>query len=159
MSELKPGDLAPDFTLPATGDRQITLSAHRGRRVVLYFYPKDNTPGCTTEGEAFRDHYAAFQALSCDIFGLSRDSLKAHQNFCEKYQFPFTLLSDSDAVVCHLYDVLKEKKLYGRTSIGIERSTFLIDSDGTILRIWRQVKVAGHVEEVLAAVEQLTAIA
>ncbi len=149
------GQTAPDFTLPATGGKEITLSELKGHNVVLYFYPRDNTPGCTKEGQAFRDHYSEFQALDTVVLGVSRDSLKTHENFKAKHQFPFELLSDSEETVCKLYDVLKEKNMYGRKVIGIERSTFLIDREGILRQAWRKVKVAGHVEEVLDAVRKL----
>ena len=149
------GQTAPDFTLPATGGKEITLSELKGHNVVLYFYPRDNTPGCTKEGQAFRDHYGEFQALDTVVLGVSRDSLKTHENFKAKHQFPFELLSDSEETVCKLYDVLKEKNMYGRKVIGIERSTFLIDREGILRQAWRKVKVAGHVEEVLDAVRKL----
>ncbi len=149
------GQPAPDFTLPATGGREITLSALKGHNVVLYFYPRDNTPGCTKEGQAFRDHFEDFQALDTVILGISRDSLKTHENFKAKHRFPFELLSDSEETVCKRYDVLKEKNMYGRKVIGIERSTFLIDKQGILRREWRKVKVAGHVEEVLGALREL----
>jgi len=149
------GKTAPDFTLPATGGKEITLSALKGHNVVLYFYPRDNTPGCTREGQAFRDHHEEFQSLDTIILGVSRDSLRTHENFKAKHRFPFELLSDGEERVCRLYDVLKEKNMYGRKVIGIERSTFLIDAEGTLRREWRKVKVAGHVEEVLDAVRAL----
>ncbi len=146
------GKPAPDFTLPATGGQEITLSELKGSNVVLYFYPRDNTPGCTKEGQAFRDHHAEFEKLDTVILGISRDSLKTHENFKAKHQFPFELLSDSKETVCRLYDVIKEKNMYGKKVMGIERSTFLIDRKGILRREWRKVKVAGHVEEVLEAV-------
>jgi len=149
------GQTTPDFTLPATGGKEITLSELKGHNVVLYFYPRDNTPGCTKEGQAFRDHYSEFQALDTVVLGVSRDSLKTHENFKAKHRFPFELLSDSEETVCKLYDVLKEKNMYGRKVIGIERSTFLIDREGILRQAWRKVKVAGHVEEVLDAVRKL----
>ncbi len=155
MPQPQIGQPAPDFTLPATGGREITLSALKGHNVVLYFYPRDNTPGCTKEGQAFRDHFEDFRALDTVILGISRDSLKTHENFKAKHQFPFELLSDSEETVCKRYDVLKEKNMYGRKVIGIERSTFLIDKQGILRREWRKVKVAGHVEEVLEAVREL----
>lgn len=146
---------APDFTLPATGDNSVTLSALRGSKVVLYFYPKDNTPGCTTETSAFRDHHAAFAAAGCTIFGISRDSLKSHENFKSKLALPFELISDAEEVACQAFDVIKMKNMYGKQVRGIERSTFLIDANGNIARAWRGVKVPGHVEEVLEAVKSL----
>ncbi len=152
---IRTGQPAPDFTLPATGGQEITLSGLRGRNVVLYFYPRDNTPGCTREGQAFRDHHAEFERLDTVILGISRDSVRTHENFRAKHQFPFQLLSDSDETVCNLYGVIKEKNMYGRKVMGIERSTFLIDREGVLRREWRKVKVAGHVEEVLEAVRAL----
>ncbi len=149
------GKPAPDFTLPATGGQEITLSGLKGSNVVLYFYPRDNTPGCTKEGQAFRDHHAEFEKLDTVVLGVSRDSLKTHENFKAKHQFPFELLSDSEETVCRLYDVIKEKNMYGKKVMGIERSTFLIDREGILRREWRKVKVAGHVEEVLEAVRSL----
>lgn len=152
---IEEGRPAPDFTAPATSDTTVTLSALKGRKVVLYFYPKDSTPGCTTEGQNFRDLYAAFQQAGCEIFGISRDSLRRHENFKAKQAFPFELISDEDETVCRLFDVIKLKKLYGREFEGIERSTFLIDEKGVVRGIWRKVKVKGHAEEVLAAVRAL----
>jgi peroxiredoxin Q/BCP len=145
----------PDFSAAATGGRTVRLSELRGQRVVLYFYPKDNTPGCTVEGQQFRDLHQRFAALNAVVLGASRDSLRSHENFCAKYDFPFPLLADADATLCRLFDVLKLKKLYGRESLGVERSTFLIDANGVLRREWRKVKVDGHAAEVLAAVEAL----
>ena len=145
----------PDFSAAATGGRTVRLSELRGRRVVLYFYPKDNTPGCTVEGQQFRDLHQRFAALNAVVLGASRDSLRSHENFCAKYDFPFPLLADADETLCRLFDVLKLKKLYGRESLGVERSTFLIDANGMLRREWRKVKVDGHAAEVLAAVEAL----
>ena len=146
---------APDFSLPATGGGTVTLSALRGSNVVLYFYPKDNTPGCTNETAAFRDHHAAFVAAECQVFGISRDSIKSHENFKSKLDVPFELISDPDEVACQAFDVIKMKNMYGKQVRGIERSTFVIDRDGLIARAWRGVKVPGHVEEVLAFVQSL----
>ena len=151
----KTGQPAPDFTLPATGGKEITLSKLKGSNVVLYFYPRDNTPGCTKEGQAFRDHHGEFEKLDTLILGISRDSLKTHENFKAKHNFPFDLLSDSDETACRLYDVIKEKNMYGKKVMGIERSTFLIDREGILRHEWRKVKVAGHVEEVLEAIHSL----
>lgn len=147
--------LAPDFTLPATGNRSITLSALRGRQVVLYFYPKDNTPGCTDETRDFGARYAAFAEAGCEVFGISRDSLKSHENFKAKLELPFELIADPEEVACEAFGVMKLKNMYGKQVRGIERSTFVIDADGRIAREWRKVKVAGHVDEVLAAVRAL----
>ncbi|MDH5786028.1 MAG: thioredoxin-dependent thiol peroxidase [Chromatiales bacterium] len=155
MSTPTIGKKAPAFSLPATGDQTIALKDLRGKHVVLYFYPKDATPGCTTEGQNFRDLYNQFQKLNTEVLGVSRDTLKRHENFKVKQAFPFELLSDEDEMLCNKYDVIKEKKLYGKVHMGIERSTFLIDADGVLRNEWRKVKVAGHVEEVLEAVKQL----
>ena len=155
MSKPKVGNQAPDFTLPATGDQKIKLSALRGRPVVLYFYPKDSTPGCTQEGQDFRDRHADFAGHDALILGVSRDSLRSHENFKAKQAFPFELLADTEETVCQRYDVIKEKNMYGRKVLGIERSTFLIDAEGKLVREWRKVKVKGHVDEVLAAVAAL----
>jgi peroxiredoxin Q/BCP len=145
----------PDFELPATGDKQIRLSDLKGKTVVVYFYPKDNTPGCTTESQDFRDNHAKFKRRKTMVLGVSRDSLKSHENFKAKYDFPFDLISDSDEKLCTLFDVIKEKNMYGRKVLGIERSTFLIDEKGVLRREWRKVKVKGHVDEVLEAVSDL----
>ncbi len=155
MSKSKVGNKAPDFTLPATGDQKIKLSALRGRPVVLYFYPKDSTPGCTQEGQDFRDRHADFAKHDSVILGVSRDSLRSHENFKAKQAFPFELLADTEETVCQRYDVIKEKNMYGRKALGVERSTFLIDAEGKLVREWRKVKVKGHVDEVLAAVAAL----
>ncbi len=144
-----------DFTAPATGSQSFQLSAMASRLLVLYFYPKDNTPGCTTEGEQFRDAYAEFKALDCEVMGISRDSMKSHENFKAKMKFPFELLSDEDETVCTLFGVIKMKNMYGKQVRGIERSTFVIDRDQTIRHEWRGVKVPGHVAEVLAFVKTL----
>ena len=145
----------PAFTAQATGDQKVSLKDLKGSKTVIYFYPKDNTPGCTTEGQDFRDQHKAFEKANCQIFGVSRDSLKVHENFRAKHDFPFQLISDPDEELCKLFDVIKLKKLYGKEHMGIERSTFLIDEDGKLIQEWRKVKVPGHVEEVLAAVKAL----
>lgn len=146
---------APDFELPATGGQRFRLSSARGNPLVLYFYPKDNTPGCTAEGQQFRDLYPDFKRLGCAIYGISRDSLKSHENFKTKMGFPFELLSDSEEAACKAYSVIRMKNMYGRKVRGIERSTFVIDPAGVIRREWRGVKVPGHVQEVLAFVKTL----
>ncbi len=146
---------APDFELPATGGKTFLLSALLGQTVVLYFYPKDNTPGCTTEGQQFRDLHAQFVQAGCAVFGISRDSLKSHENFRAKMSFPFDLLSDVDEVACKLFDVIKMKNMYGKKVRGIQRSTFVIDRNGKLCREWRGVKVPGHVQEVLEFVKTL----
>jgi len=145
----------PDFELPATGNKTIRLSDLKAQHVVLYFYPKDSTPGCTLEGQDFRDQYAQFRSLNTAILGVSRDSIKAHENFKAKQEFPFDLLSDKEETLCQLFAVIKIKNMYGKQVRGIERSTFLIDSEGILRKEWRGLKVPGHVEEVLAAVKQL----
>lgn len=144
-----------DFELPATSGKTFQLSQHLGRIVVLYFYPKDATPGCTTQGVQFREAYADFQANNTEIFGISRDTLKSHENFKAKFSFPFELLSDTEELACHLFNVIKMKNMYGKQVRGIERSTFVIDQTGTLVREWRGVKVDGHVAEVLAFINTL----
>lgn len=156
MSKVTIGKKVPDFTLPVTGEKTITLSELKGTRVVLYFYPKDSTPGCTTESQGFRDEYLKFRRRNTTILGVSRDSLRSHENFRAKHGFQFDLISDSDEELCKLFDVIKEKNMYGRKVLGIERSTFLIDEEGVLVKEWRKVKVKGHVEEVLEAVKELS---
>lgn len=146
---------APDFELPATGGRTFRLRDTHGKLLVLYFYPKDNTPGCTKEGEQFRDLHPDFARLGCAVYGISRDSLKSHENFKAKMNFPFDLLSDSEEIACRLFDVIKMKNMYGKKVRGIERSTFVVDAGGTVRREWRGVKVPGHAEEVLTFVKSL----
>ena len=146
---LKVGDLAPDFTLKADDGREVTLSKLRGKKVVLYFYPKDNTPGCTKEACDFRDNFEAFKEKDALVFGISKDSEKAHTKFKDKYALPFTLLVDDNADVCEAYGVVNKKSMFGKTFLGITRSTFVIDEEGKISAIWRKVKVPGHVEQVL----------
>ena len=150
---VKVGTCVATFTLPATGDKTLSLDDFQGTHLVLYFYPKDHTPGCTTEGQNFRDAYQDFKKAGADILGVSRDSVRTHENFCTKQSFPFDLLSDVDEKLCRQFDVIKEKNLYGRKYMGIERSTFLIDEDGILIQEWRKVKVAGHVEEVLQEIK------
>ncbi|MBT8118306.1 MAG: peroxiredoxin [Gammaproteobacteria bacterium] len=145
------GKKVKNFTRPATGDKTISLKELAGKKVVLYFYPKDSTPGCTTEGQDFRDAKAKFSRQNTVILGVSRDSMKRHENFKTKQSFNFDLLSDEDESLCKQFDVIKLKKLYGREYMGIDRSTFLIGEDGVLLEEWRGVKVKGHVDEVLAA--------
>jgi peroxiredoxin Q/BCP len=145
----------PDFDLPATGGRTIRLSDLRGKPAVLYFYPKDNTPGCTNETADFRDLHPAFLAAGCEVFGISRDSIKSHEGFKAKLDVPFELISDADEVACNAFGVIKMKNMYGKQVRGIERSTFVIGADGAILREWRGAKVSGHAAEVLAFVSGL----
>lgn len=144
-----------DFTLPATGGHVFNLAALRGTLLVLYFYPKDSTPGCTSEAQQFRDLYREFVAAGCSVFGVSRDSLRSHENFKAKQGLPFELLSDGDEALCRQFDVIRTKKLYGKEVRGIERSTFVIDRDGVLRREWRGVKVPGHAQEVLDYVKTL----
>lgn len=151
--DIRVGQPVPDFSATATGDQTVRLSELRGRRLVLYFYPKDSTPGCTVEGQQFRDLSDRFAALNTMIFGVSRDSPRSHENFRAKQGFPFHLLADTDETLCRLFGVLKLKKMYGRESLGVERSTFLIDEQGVLRREWRKVKADGHAAEVLAAIE------
>ncbi len=145
----------PDFALPATSDLSFKLSDYLGKNVIIYFYPKDSTPGCTTQGMDFRDAYDAFKAADTEIFGVSRDSLKSHEKFKEKFSFPFELLSDAEETACTLFDVIKMKNMYGKQVRGIERSTFLIDKEGKLIQEWRKVKVKGHVEAVLNFVQSI----
>jgi peroxiredoxin Q/BCP len=146
---------APEFELPATGGRTFRLADARNGPLVLYFYPKDNTPGCTTEGQQFRDLYPEFQKLGCAVYGISRDSLKSHESFKAKMSFPFDLLSDAEETASRIFDVIKMKNMYGKKVRGIERSTFVIGPDGIVRREWRGVKVPGHVQEVLEFVKTL----
>ncbi len=152
---VKTGQKIPDFTLPATGDKDISLSDFKGKNVLIYFYPRDNTPGCTREGLAFSENHSKFKRQKTVILGISRDSIRSHENFRTKQGFSFDLLSDKDEKVCSLFDVIKMKNMYGKQVRGIERSTFLIDTQGKLRKEWRKVKVDGHVDEVLAAVREL----
>ncbi|MDQ8039560.1 MAG: peroxiredoxin [Rickettsiella sp.] len=147
--------LAPEFTLPSTDGKIFSLRDFIGKNIVLYFYPKDCTSGCTQQGQDFTEHYKKFASLNTIIVGISRDTLKLHMKFKTEQQFPFELLADVDQIVCELYKVLKEKVMYGKKTRGIERSTFLIDKKGILRREWRKVKVSGHVREVLLAVGEL----
>lgn len=146
---MKIGQTVPNFTFTATNNLTAHLDDYKGQTVVLYFYPKDSTPGCTTEGQDFRDAYPQFKALNTQIFGISRDSLKSHENFKTKQNFPFELISDNDEQLCQLFDVIKMKSMYGKQVRGIERSTFIIDPEGQLKHEWRKVSVKGHVAEVL----------
>lgn len=151
-SSLSIGQPVPDFSAAATRGN-VHLSDYAGRRLVLYFYPRDNTPGCTAEAVAFRDHHEAFAEANTAVLGVSRDSIRSHEGFRAKLELPFDLISDPDETLCMQYGVMRQKKMYGKLVRGIERSTFLIDTDGTLLQAWRGMKVAGHVEQVLAAVQ------
>ncbi|MCX7891939.1 MAG: peroxiredoxin [Burkholderiales bacterium] len=150
-----PSQKVADFTLPSTGGGTFQLSKSKAKTLVLYFYPKDNTPGCTTEGIDFRDHYAEFVKAGAEVYGISRDSLRSHEGFKKKLGFPFELLSDEDEKVCAQFGVIKMKNMYGRQVRGIERSTFVLDANRRIAREWRGVKVPGHVQEVLDFVKTL----
>ncbi|MDO9424065.1 MAG: peroxiredoxin [Methylobacter sp.] len=153
---ITPGNPAPNFEASSTGDKTVKLSDYRGKYLVIYFYPKDNTPGCTQEGQNFRDNIDKFIALNTVIVGVSRDSVRIHEGFKCKQEFPFDLLSDPDEKLCQLFGVIKMKNRYGKQVRGIERSTFLIDSEGLLVREWRKVKVKNHCEEVLHALHELT---
>ncbi len=149
--------VVPDFTLPATSGATFKLSAARGKSLVIYFYPKDNTPGCTTESQQFRDLYADFKKAGCEVVGISRDSLKSHENFKAKFTLPFALLADTEEAACELFGVIKLKNMYGKQVRGIERSTFVLDQHGVLRREWRGVKADGHAQEVLQFVLTLSA--
>lgn len=155
MTTSKIGSKVKNFQLPSTSNKTISLAELKGKNIVLYFYPKDNTPGCTKESEGFRDAMKKFSRLNTIILGVSRDSIKSHENFKSKLDFSFDLLSDSEEKLCQQFDVIKEKNMYGKKVMGIERSTFLIDQKGVLRNEWRKVKVDGHVEEVLEAVKSL----
>lgn len=156
MTTLALNQAVPAFTLPATGNVTFNLSDYLGKTLVIYFYPKDSTPGCTTQGVQFRDAYAEFQARNAVIVGISRDSLKSHENFKSKFSFPFALLSDADETACNLFGVIKTKNMYGKQVRGIERSTFVIDKTGKLIREWRSIKADGHAQEVLSYIQTLT---
>lgn len=149
------GDLILDFELESTGDKKFKLENYRGKKLIIYFYPKDNTPGCTTESQQFIVLYEQFKTLNCEIVGVSRDSIKSHENFREKLGIPFNLLSDSSETICNRFEVMKLKNMYGKQVRGIERSTFIIDEQGKLIKEWRGVKVPGHVDEVLAFIKTL----
>lgn len=145
----------PDFELPSTSGKTFKLSDYIGKKLIIYFYPKDNTPGCTNQGKDLRDLYEAFQASNTEIVGISRDSLKSHENFKAKFNFPFELLSDIEEKACTLFDVIKMKKLYGKEVRGIERSTFVIDERRILIQEWRKVKVEGHAQQVLEFIQSI----
>ncbi len=156
MSELKVGKKVPAFKALATSDQKVQLSTLKGKKVVLFFYPKDNTPGCTMEGEDFRDQYKTFKKMGAEVFGISRDTLSSHEKFKDKFNFPFELISDSEEELCQIFDVIKDKNMYGKKVRGIERSTFIIDEAGKLVKEWRKVKVDGHVDEVLKTIKELS---
>lgn len=158
IKSINEGHPVPEFTAQATSETEVQLSKLKGNQLVIYFYPRDSTPGCTTEGQDFRDQITSFSAANTLIFGVSRDSMKSHERFKAKQQFPFELISDPEESLCKLFDVIKLKKLYGKEHMGIERSTFLIDKNGILHKEWRKVKVKGHVNEVLEAAQRLNSI-
>lgn len=149
------GKKCPKFSGDATGEISISNKDFEGKNLIIFFYPKDNTPGCTLEGQDFRDNYKEFTRLNAEILGVSRDSIKSHENFKDKQGFPFQLLSDPDEVMCKSFDVMREKSMYGKKYIGVDRSTFLINSKGLVEKEWRSVKVKGHVMEVLQALKEI----
>lgn len=152
---IKIGNSIPNLTVATTQNEALKLRGLKGKNLVLYFYPKDNTPGCTTEGQNFRDNYKTFQKLNTEILGVSRESIRTHQNFINKQSFPFDLISDPDETLCNAFDVIKEKNMYGKTYMGIERSTFIFDDKGKLRHEIRKVKVKGHIDEVLELVKAL----
>ncbi|MEK6806815.1 MAG: peroxiredoxin [Pseudomonadota bacterium] len=152
---MKIGDKIPDLTLPATGGKPISLMAFKGKNLVVYFYPKDNTPGCTQEGIDLRDLRAHFQNANTEIVGLSRDSVRSHENFATKFELNFPLLADTEEKACQAFDVMREKTLYGKKYLGVDRSTFLFDAQGVLRHEWRNVSVKGHAIEVLEAAKAL----
>ena len=155
MEKKLEGKKCPIFKGDSTSNKTISNKDFLGKNLVIYFYPKDSTPGCTTEGQDFRDNYKTFKKLNTDILGVSRDSLKSHENFKQKQSFPFELLSDPEEIMCKDFNVMKLKSMYGKEYIGVDRSTFLISSEGKIIKEWRSVKVKGHVDEVLDEVKKL----
>ena len=150
---MKEGSKLKNFKGEMTGKRDFDLSDYKGQNIVIYFYPRDNTPGCTSEGEDFKDNYKKFKKKNTEIFGVSKDTIKSHDSFKDKFKFPFNLISDPDEKICNIFNVIKEKSMYGKKYMGIERSTFLIDSNGKLIEEWRKVKVKGHVEEVLSTLD------
>lgn len=155
MSTVSIGKTVPNFEALSTGDKTIQLSDYQGKNVLVYFYPKDNTPGCITEGQNFRDNFAQFEQQNTVILGVSRDSVRVHEGFKSKQNFPFDLLSDKEEVLCNLFDVIKMKNMYGKKVLGIERSTFLINPEGVLIHEWRKVKVKIHIDEVLQKLTEL----
>ena len=155
MKKAVAGKPVPDAEMQTTGGKAIRLHDLKGKYAVLYFYPKDDTPGCTLEGQDFRDRYGQFKKLKAEIYGVSRDSLASHEKFKAKFKFPFKLVSDEDEKLCQLFDVIREKSLYGKKYMGVDRSTFILDKDGVLQKEFRSVKVKGHVDEVLAEIRKL----
>jgi peroxiredoxin Q/BCP len=156
MTTTSLGNIVTDFEAETTDDQRFKLSDYKGQYLVLYFYPRDNTPGCTTEGQDFKQHFNEFEAMNTSIFGISRDSLASHHKFKTKYEFPFQLIVDTDETICALFDVIKMKNMYGKQVRGIERSTFLIDPESVLVNEWRKIRVKGHVEQVLETLRQHT---
>lgn len=148
------GDKAPDFTLHSDQNEQVSLKSLRGKNVILYFYPRDNTPGCTRQACDFRDHIADFSAQNIEVIGISKDNVQRHQKFKEKFMLPFTLLADEEGDVCQAYGVIDKKSMFGNTFLGIQRSTFLIDENGIIQGIWRKVKATGHIKQLLKELDK-----
>ena len=155
MSKVHVGKKVPDFKALLDNEETFKLSENKGKNLVFYFYPKDNTPGCTKEGEDFRDNYSVIKKLNTEVIGVSKDSVTSHQKFVQKFNFPFNLISDENEKVCNLFNVIKEKNMYGRKYMGIERSTFLIDANGKLIKEWRKVRVKGHVDDVIESIKEI----
>ena len=155
MSKVQVGKKVRDFKALLDNEETFKLSENKGKNLVFYFYPKDNTPGCTKEGEDFRDNYSVIKKLNTEVIGVSKDSVASHQKFIKKFNFPFNLISDENEKVCNLFNVIKEKNMYGRKYMGIERSTFLIDANGKLVKEWRKVRVKGHVDDVLESIKEI----
>ena len=155
MSKVQVGKKVRDFKALLDNEETFKLSENKGKNLVFYFYPKDNTPGCTKEGEDFRDNYSVIKKLNTEVIGVSKDSVATHQKFIKKFNFPFNLISDENEKVCNLFNVIKEKNMYGRKYMGIERSTFLIDTNGKLLKEWRKVRVKGHVDDVIESIKEI----
>ena len=155
MSKVHVGKKVPDFKALLDNEETFKLSENKGKNLVFYFYPKDNTPGCTKEGEDFRDNYSVIKKLNTEVIGVSKDSVASHQKFIKKFNFPFNLISDENEKVCNLFNVIKEKNMYGRKYMGIERSTFLIDTNGNLIKEWRKVRVKGHVDDVIESIKEI----
>ena len=155
MSKVQVGKKVRDFKALLDNEETFKLSENKGKNLVFYFYPKDNTPGCTKEGEGFRDNYSVIKKLNTEVIGVSKDSVTSHQKFIQKFNFPFNLISDENEKVCNLFNVIKEKNMYGRKYMGIERSTFLIDTNGKLVKEWRKVRVKGHVDDVIESIKEI----
>ena len=155
MSKVHVGKKVPDFKALLDNEETFKLSENKGKNLVFYFYPKDNTPGCTKEGEDFRDNYSVIKKLNTEVIGVSKDSVTSHQKFVQKFNFPFNLISDENEKVCNLFNVIKEKNMYGRKYMGIESSTFLIDTNAKLVKEWRKVRVKGHVDDVIESIKEI----